>query len=469
MYKTHLTAWGIGKNSRVEDARRVLAHKQANEKSGQRGIYTIRGRPVNISDLERSCRRARTRFNNDSDELPSDIRFINAEECPLPFLELGHLKDIRSILHFSAIYIDWGFDKQHWQSKSEDEKMVTGTLEQEHKTSRGREDFDEALRQFAADDCTLGGALLRKAFRRLEFLIRLFKKETLVWIVGHTMLIERHDFPQIKKVFATHLVNLAKQVLPANHPFHAVFAVLRTVESGHCEIIFEAMRQQTADLYRRRLGEDHYEVICADRRGWYGGTCPWDKIEANIQQAADKYGSHSQRGFHVLYSHCTCCYDAIFGLELAPRPIEDYQLERLQSLYERLIPRWDHILGVETFDYRTRLHSRGRLALGTIYLERGRYHDAKTMLLEGLACAQEQGHHLQYTMPFYQKLQKVFTCLGEPEHAEQYRAMYLQWRADTIAEDLEELGRTEEMPIHDYDAYGVPTNSKSPCRYIPQE
>ncbi|KIW23143.1 uncharacterized protein PV07_11366 [Cladophialophora immunda] len=57
MYKSKLSAWGLCKHNKLDDVREILQRRERRKALGKKSIFILRGRPVDMADIERYAKR----------------------------------------------------------------------------------------------------------------------------------------------------------------------------------------------------------------------------------------------------------------------------------------------------------------------------------------------------------------------------------------------------------------------------
>jgi hypothetical protein len=57
MYKNHISKWGLDKKNKSEEMKAVLRKKTQRSQLNKKSCFTLRGRPVDMADVERYLKR----------------------------------------------------------------------------------------------------------------------------------------------------------------------------------------------------------------------------------------------------------------------------------------------------------------------------------------------------------------------------------------------------------------------------
>ena len=321
VFKTKLKQWGIRKNIDRREAIAILSVKRKHDALGGETLFLKHEKPIDLEDIERYARRAKLdHVSNDVTDggLPDGIECIPAISLP-PSLSSSHSTlALKTLFHFSGVWVDSCFDRGLWHPASEESWLLNeGDSASFNLLRRLQGDIYLGCQFFTSRKPSVAGACLRRAFDSMSTIVTASYHNTLPQLTGLLARLRAWGFTAIANTLLHHLSALASIKLPLSHPHRQILQSLLEVPFGSGQTIILPYHRAIRARLSRRLGGEQLvvkELDCQILNIADDSICPlppssWHDMQAEVDKT---YGCHSLRAM-------LCLSQIVFDMTRAKR------------------------------------------------------------------------------------------------------------------------------------------------------
>ena len=267
MFKSRISAWGIEKKNKRTEAHAILREHRRRIRAGQPCLFVRRGWPVNITDIERFCKRSKldTSKVTTPARLPSGIACIPLSSVSSTLSDPAFFSNLETLLFYSTVLVDSSFETGLWKSESLDDCHFSTdhTLLNVGPFDKISSDIKFACLLFDQNRPAPAGAFLRRAFS-------CFPETEIITGACHMAFrdmislmlnVSKWGHQDISKALFRHVDQLLGLRLEATHPHRHVFQALDKVDADSIDFVLEVIHWKLRDLYVRWLGQNHVAVL----------------------------------------------------------------------------------------------------------------------------------------------------------------------------------------------------------------
>ena len=433
MYKSRITAWGLQKNNKVRDARAILKHQRAVEATGGRCLFFKRGRPIDLEAILRTWRRAGRKYNDDTTYgIPADIECIVFPHDVPTMTNTDAFDNLRTFLHYTAVYFDSCFDTEIWRSVSEDEDLETCTKAETLLVVRTLDDLDKAFALFSKCNNDLAGAYCRRAFASFPEVLSLPYEDLIFELLSQLASQHGQKAAELKQLIINAMTQFASVTLPRSHPYRRIFSSLSVLPQETMQALLEIHGTQRRQIYLQRLGGNHVVIIwndilrnCEQVHFLQELKMLGCSIDEEIAHIHKTYGASSRRSHLLLMERCKQLHDAgdwideEIGLAAALHKIEEAPFPDCEWNLVRL-----------------------RYNLGVVQTLLEKKHQARSSWNQALALTEKTPYLSDYwSFGLLSRLRRLSMELGDEQSAWQYRHLLDKHNAALIHADRAEQDR----------------------------
>jgi hypothetical protein len=226
MYKTKITSWGFDKKHKLHEVQAIIRKRAQRSAAGKCTTFYLRGRLVDLDDVERYLKRKRRSTEADflgSVPTPPDLVCLSVPASPQSPEKFRPLEVI--FTHYRN-YVNGALDSMLWIKESDDQSLYST------KESHG---FADDIYNFCASSFRLlnrglfaeAGKLVRRAAICLEEAV--ISEDP--YLLTNLVSLNTSQFTQYHHVFdilCEHGANLAAKFLAESHPLRYICAALRS-------------------------------------------------------------------------------------------------------------------------------------------------------------------------------------------------------------------------------------------------
>ena len=266
MYQNRLTKWGFDKNNKETEIRAIVRKSSERRAVNKASAFELRGRPVNLADVERYVKRKGWLVEDIVSEevsIPPALTCLTPTTVPRPPATPVRLATPVHIFANIRDYFAGSFEAGTWTSgdASSDcvstkpkgsEMMALKNLFSHHEVACKLLDnglFDEAGRELGNASIGIKEILLTEHPRTLASLFDLI------------MLLRGRRRPEIARVVVNQFSALASIVLPKMHPLSQVCKLLTSLDATQFELVAITAWQSAVDQFEKILGAMHYSTL----------------------------------------------------------------------------------------------------------------------------------------------------------------------------------------------------------------
>ena len=119
MYKSRIRAWGLDKKNKIHEIREILRQRAKREARGKKTIFILRGRAVDMTDVERYARRKRINLVPDNLSSPAarmtqELVSLTPPPSPPPSHTPQPLRDVENFLHSFNAFVQESLQSERW-------------------------------------------------------------------------------------------------------------------------------------------------------------------------------------------------------------------------------------------------------------------------------------------------------------------------------------------------------------------
>jgi hypothetical protein len=268
MYQNRLTKWGFEKNNKESEIKAIVRKKSERSAINKASNFEIRGRPVNLADVDRYVRRKRWAIEDiiagaSPAPTPPDLTCITPRSIPgspatPPILSIPEciVVSIRDYFIGSFDAGTWTFNDDASDCVSKKPKgsdmLALKNLFSHHDLAcklLDKGSFDEAGRE-------LGNASVG-----IQEILSAEHPRTLGSLFDLIMLLRGRRRPEIARIVVSQFATLAAVVHPTTHPLHQVCKLLMSLDPAQFELVAITAWQSAVDQFEGILGPMHYSTL----------------------------------------------------------------------------------------------------------------------------------------------------------------------------------------------------------------
>jgi len=266
MYKKRIAKWGFEKNNREKKVRAILRKHTQRSAVGKPTTFTIHGRPVNMANIERYCKRKGIKLSDviSPSTTPVELRSFTPEPVTPPIRRKSLTDFHELILHKLSVYLTGSFEAGMWDSG--DEHSLCRSIR-----GLGGEDYfniynfmghlyqslwlmDNGRHQYA-------GLYLVKSCAPIKDLLTVEPLDLIPCLVRIFLDYGRVHSEVIRKVL-THFQDMAKIVYNRSHPLNWILSSLNYLfNDGLDRDLASSIFSMTYNCTSIFLGAFHFQTI----------------------------------------------------------------------------------------------------------------------------------------------------------------------------------------------------------------
>jgi hypothetical protein len=426
MYKNKITSWGFDKKHKLHEVQAIIRKRAQRSAAGKRTTFYLRGRLVDLDDVERYLKRKRRSIEADclgSVPTPPDLVCLSVPASPQSPEKFRPLEVI--FTHYKN-YVTGALDSRLWINKSDDQGLRSS------RESLGSANdllnfcvlsFDHFNRGLFAE----AGKLVRRAAICLEDAIVSEDPYLLTRLVSALKHFQFTNYQRVSDILCEHGANLAAEFLAESHPLRYICAALRSDPVLSTEDSITDLLEGMCTTLRDLLGSQNLSTIDLEfkviwQRGQRQklGNTKWQlqQIKCRIKQNC---ASGNLRYLRVLL-HIAAIFST--RAEYSEAEMTAYEMlktledESTCSVYDTLYYRYKALLTLSYCHY-----NRSDLILAEEILREGIEIALSVRGLEGAA------------LYMYEILETWLREWGRPQEADEVRALHSKLVDDLSPED----------------------------------
>jgi hypothetical protein len=316
MYKNHISKWGLDKKNKSEEMKAILRKKTGRSQLGKKSCFTLRGRPVDMVDVERYLRRNRITVRDVMPSgtgrpiTPASLRCYTPKAVPRSPRSPIVYEMPQQIFDSIKLYLSGSIQAGHWVSDRDDSHCRSANY-----------DPDAAQALISLYDCLSAacvlvgqgeldeaGLYMVKACSKIEIIVRAQEPDMLRSLLDATLKVIDLQCVGLMQTVLKQVSAISSVYLTPFHPLHIIFAHLSRLENRDLVEVTLRARHVLSDHFEDALGEFHLSTL----------SCKMDRLRASarysrstdlnsvvqsvrtlLEKCEEKYGKSSARS-HVL-------------------------------------------------------------------------------------------------------------------------------------------------------------------------
>jgi hypothetical protein len=305
MYKNKITSWGFDKKHKLHEVQAIIRKRAQRSAAGKRTTFYLRGRPVDLDDIERYLKRKRRSIEADrlgSIPTPPDLVCLSVPASPQ---SPEMFRPLEVIFTHYRNYVNGALDSRLWINESDDQGLL-GTKGSHSSASDlirlCESSFDLLNRGLFVE----AGKLMRRTAICLEKAVVSEDPYLLTNLVLALEPFQFTNYQHVSDILCEHGANLAAKFLAESHPLRHICAALRSDPVLGTEGSIADLLEGMCITLRDHLGVQNITTIDLEigvirRRGLRQNL---DNVKWQLQQIKCRIeqncGSGSIRYLHLL-------------------------------------------------------------------------------------------------------------------------------------------------------------------------
>src|SRR5271155_4667224 len=227
MYKNKITSWGFDKKHKLHEVQAIIRKRAQRSAAGKRTAFYLRGRLVDLDDVERYLKRKRRSIEADrlgSAPTPPDLVCLSVPASPQSPEKFRPLEVI--FTHYKN-YLNGALDSRLWINESDDQGLLS---------SKGSHGPADGLLNFCVSSFDLlnrglfaeAGKLVRRTAICLEEDVVSEAPHLLTNLVSALEYFQFTNYQHVSDILCEHGANLAAKFLAESHPLRYICSALRS-------------------------------------------------------------------------------------------------------------------------------------------------------------------------------------------------------------------------------------------------
>ena len=316
MYKNHINKWGLDKKNKSSEMKAILRKRTERAHAGKKSSFTLRGRPVNIADVDRYLKRNHITVRDVMPTgthrpiTPVELGCFTPEAVPRSPRSPTVYEMPQQIFDSVKIYLTGSIQAGWWVADGEDSHC---------RSANGGPDASQAL--ISLYDCLsaacvlvghgeheAAGIYMVKACSKIETIVRAQEPDMLRSLLDATLKVIDSQCVGLMQTVLKQVSDISAIFLGDLHPLHIIFLHLSRLQNHDLvEVTLRAWRA-LSDQFEDTLGEFHLSTLSCklDRlraSARYSHAADLDSVVKHVRILLDryeeKYGTGSTRS-HVL-------------------------------------------------------------------------------------------------------------------------------------------------------------------------
>ena len=314
MYKKRIRSWGFDKKHKLHEVQAIIRIRAQRSAVGKRTAFYLRGRLVDLDDVERYLKRKLRSTDADflsSAQTPPDLVYLSVPNSP-PSPEKFRPFEL-FFLNYKN-YLNGALDSKLWVNGGDDQGLFA-TIGSGSSIVLLPHDFCLLARSlFDSGYFEEAGNILRRAARILEEDFVCENPHLLASLILALEVFRFTTYHQVSDIFLEHSANLAAEFFAEGHPLRHICAALRSDlmldTDDSVTDLFEGMRVVLLDCLggcnRKTVELELFIIERRCRRRKLDGTI-WElqQIKSRIEH---NIGSGDARYMNILYKTAQACY-----------------------------------------------------------------------------------------------------------------------------------------------------------------
>src|SRR5437764_9704762 len=125
MYKKRITSWGFDKKHKLHEVQAIIRKRAQRSAAGKRTIFYLRGRPVDLDDVERYVKRKCKSIEADSlgsAPTPPDLVCLSVPASPQ---SPEKFRPLEVIFTYYKNYVNGALDSKIWINMGDDQGLLS--------------------------------------------------------------------------------------------------------------------------------------------------------------------------------------------------------------------------------------------------------------------------------------------------------------------------------------------------------
>jgi hypothetical protein len=281
MYKNHVSKWGLDKKNKSEEMRAILRKKTERSQLGKKSSFTLRGRPVDMVDVERYIKRNHI---TERDVMPNGthrpitpvvLRCFTPKAVPRSPRSPIVYEMPEQIFDSIKIYLTGSIQAGSWVSDREDSHCRSAKY-----------DPDAAQALISLYDCLSAacvlvgqgehkeaGLYMNKACSKIETIVRAEEPDMLRSLLDATLKVINSQCVGLMQRVLKQVSDMSAIYLTPFHPLHIIFAHLSRLENHDLVEVTLRAWHALSDRFEDSLGEFHLSTL----------SCKMDRLRASAK------------------------------------------------------------------------------------------------------------------------------------------------------------------------------------------
>jgi hypothetical protein len=316
MYKNHISKWGFDKKNKSEEMRAILRKKTQRSQLGKKSCFTLRGRPVDMVDVDRYLKRNHITVRDvmatgtHRPITPADLRCFTPKAVPRSPRSPMVYEIPQQIFDSIKIYLTGSIQGGWWVSDREDSHCRSAKYDPDAAQALISlyDCLSAACVLVGQDEHEEAGIYMVKACSKIEIIVRAQEPDMLRSLLDATLKVIDSKCEGLMQTVLRQVSEISAIYLKQSHPLHIIFAHLSRLENQDLVEVTLRAWHALADRFEDTLGEFHLSTLSCkiDRlraSARYSHLTDLDSIVESVRNLLDKceaqYGTCCTRS-HVL-------------------------------------------------------------------------------------------------------------------------------------------------------------------------
>ncbi|KAK0101810.1 hypothetical protein ONS95_006960 [Cadophora gregata] len=325
IYKSRLRKWGYHRKVKREEVMTILRIKQTREASGKHSVFLLRGRPVDMKQIEEFARRQHIKnVEHKSLFQPRDGPGLEIEAyTPPPSPPLRNPPSPpriwqipEKLLRDVDVYIKGSFEAKLWLPTGTE--TIIASSEMQSPERQALHSFvggiDTGCSNFTSGNTEAGGLFWRKAFREIPTLIRGSYHDILPNIIQRINDLHQRGHPVAAASLMKHVASSSVIDPLSKQATRSIYVSLAELGLDNMEELEERVMTRYAELFHFYLGPEYYnsfvmQMNLARRKINRGGADVLYERLPDLTSLDQNFGPSNRRPMDVIRTRVEVLYE----------------------------------------------------------------------------------------------------------------------------------------------------------------